>query len=745
MKKLFYIFSIFLLICGTAYAGGTIQWPTACFFDSNGDPLSGGKLYSYIPGTSTNKALYSDRECTSAHTNPEILDSNGCTEVYGIGKYKLILRDSADLTTYFSDDNVTVSSESTSYYYPNYNAADHGVTGNSDTIKYAIDTCSTDACTIFLLHNSGGARTEYVLDTDETAGSNIQFIFEEGAEIKPATGDTLTIHSPEHITASPRQQIVDTANNSTDPLVFTVAGTVYAKWFGAVVDGVTDDKAVIITMFGCMDGGTYIFGKGTYLVKDTVTWTVNGDTHVIMDPGAIIKAHSSFPVDNKLLEPTQTVSGDYSYKWEGGTLDGRDMPARSTGAPDLMSVTSQYLKKVHIIGTTFISNDDRTGTASDTLLGLAEGEDYLVHGCYFQGAIDSAIYITADTTETLGRRAIITNNTFEENLNAIITKRQFEDHIFSDNQIFNTNIGIVLGGGADVTKLPGKKGVISGNVLKSVEVGIRLGQSDGTVVDGNRIEDYGVNESGTSTPGQGIDVQGSKDCIISNNVLIINSTVTPHAGLVSIAVKSDTIDAVVYSSDRNLIIGNKIYRTTTVFQESSSDADENVFIYNYADDYTTYQVLEGANSRAIYFDSNQRIHTSFGSSGGLGISTAHRINESSADLVMQYQTPAANAINWIVGDDNANAVGRFQYLNSDDQWRWRAGGSGTIFYVNVNGPALPSYTVSNLPSASLLDGAMAYATNGRKAGEGAGSGTGVMVFYDGSNWIAVDTGATVAE
>lgn len=41
-------------------------------------------------------------------------------------------------------------------------------------------------------------------------------------------------------------------------------------------------------------------------------------------------------------------------------------------------------------------------------------------------------------------------------------------------------------------------------------------------------------------------------------------------------------------------------------------------------------------------------------------------------------------------------------------------------------------------------GSQAFASNGRKAGEGAGSGTGVLVYYDGSEWIASDTGATVA-
>jgi hypothetical protein len=55
---------------------------------------------------------------------------------------------------------------------------------------------------------------------------------------------------------------------------------------------------------------------------------------------------------------------------------------------------------------------------------------------------------------------------------------------------------------------------------------------------------------------------------------------------------------------------------------------------------------------------------------------------------------------------------------------------------------VPSYAVASLPAGAAGD--TAYASDGRKAGEGGGSGTGVLVFYDGSNWIAVDTGATVA-
>ena len=37
-----------------------ISYPKFQAFDSNGDPLSGGKVYTYQPGTSTPMTTYSD-------------------------------------------------------------------------------------------------------------------------------------------------------------------------------------------------------------------------------------------------------------------------------------------------------------------------------------------------------------------------------------------------------------------------------------------------------------------------------------------------------------------------------------------------------------------------------------------------------------------------------------------------------------------------------------------------------------
>ena len=72
-------------------------------FDNNGDPLVGGKLYTYAAGTSTPKATYEDYGLLTANTNPVVLDSRGEATVFMSGSYKFILKDSADVTIWTID------------------------------------------------------------------------------------------------------------------------------------------------------------------------------------------------------------------------------------------------------------------------------------------------------------------------------------------------------------------------------------------------------------------------------------------------------------------------------------------------------------------------------------------------------------------------------------------------------------------------------------------------------------------
>lgn len=55
---------------------------------------------------------------------------------------------------------------------------------------------------------------------------------------------------------------------------------------------------------------------------------------------------------------------------------------------------------------------------------------------------------------------------------------------------------------------------------------------------------------------------------------------------------------------------------------------------------------------------------------------------------------------------------------------------------------VPTFKVANLPSPTV--GRIAFASNGRKSGEGAGAGTGVQVYADGTAWRRVSDDTTVA-
>lgn len=72
--------------------------------DSNGDPLAGGKLYSFEAGTSTPKATFTDQGAGTPNANPTILDPNGEADIWYDGNYKLQLDDSGDVNQWTIDN-----------------------------------------------------------------------------------------------------------------------------------------------------------------------------------------------------------------------------------------------------------------------------------------------------------------------------------------------------------------------------------------------------------------------------------------------------------------------------------------------------------------------------------------------------------------------------------------------------------------------------------------------------------------
>lgn len=84
------------------------------FVDENGVPLAGGFVHHYIPGGSVRKDTWQDYDQTSLNTNPIVLDARGQCMIFGSGKYRQRLTDSAgneiwDRNTLVGDNTVTLS------------------------------------------------------------------------------------------------------------------------------------------------------------------------------------------------------------------------------------------------------------------------------------------------------------------------------------------------------------------------------------------------------------------------------------------------------------------------------------------------------------------------------------------------------------------------------------------------------------------------------------------------------------
>lgn len=61
----------------------------------------------------------------------------------------------------------------------------------------------------------------------------------------------------------------------------------------------------------------------------------------------------------------------------------------------------------------------------------------------------------------------------------------------------------------------------------------------------------------------------------------------------------------------------------------------------------------------------------------------------------------------------------------------------------MSGLGIAAFAFASLPSAATAD-LLIYVTDGRKVGEGAAAGTGVVCRSDGADWKTVDDGSTVA-
>ena len=134
--------------------------PKVQFFESNGEPLVGGKLYTYAAGTSSPLATYTDSTGNTANANPVILDSRGEANVWlGPSRYKWVLYDADDVLIWSVDGiGTSFAAQSTAIVatggqtivtVPEYGLGGYLlVTVNGIVQEYGTDYVETDTTTI---------------------------------------------------------------------------------------------------------------------------------------------------------------------------------------------------------------------------------------------------------------------------------------------------------------------------------------------------------------------------------------------------------------------------------------------------------------------------------------------------------------------------------------------------------------------------------------------------------------------
>ena len=74
--------------------------PRAKFTNKLGLPLSGGKVFTYEPGTDIPKKTWRDVDKSVENTNPIQLDAAGEADIYGVEFYRVVVKDFFGLTIF---------------------------------------------------------------------------------------------------------------------------------------------------------------------------------------------------------------------------------------------------------------------------------------------------------------------------------------------------------------------------------------------------------------------------------------------------------------------------------------------------------------------------------------------------------------------------------------------------------------------------------------------------------------------
>lgn len=178
--------------------------PRMQFFNEEGKPLAGGKVYTYEAGTTTPLATYKDSLGNEPNTNPVILDSRGQAAIWlNYDVYNILVYDANDVLQ-TSDDNVTAFVAERTYIMP---AA----------------TFDANKGTIFVKQLAGDIEFQDAM----TDGQSLVLMLINAA--------TYTATWPEMVWVSDTGNSAPTMTEADVIVLWKVGTTLYGRWIGSYI------------------------------------------------------------------------------------------------------------------------------------------------------------------------------------------------------------------------------------------------------------------------------------------------------------------------------------------------------------------------------------------------------------------------------------------------------------------------------------------------------------------------------
>jgi hypothetical protein len=560
-------------------------------------------------------------------------------------------------------------------------------------------------------------------------------------------------------------------------------GWVHVSWFGLVLsaDEATATANTTAMQRALNSGFNVRLPSGSfwcgYVTQSTPGQIVEGDR------ARTVWRHPVVTTNPNLIEMTSAASGIIwrNFRIDGNSANvayfynasemvwfGTDVTIENIEFKDCQSMGARAIGPAHRYKVTrcrfencgdwgFFANDAGLGGAID---GIIDGNTVLNFG--LQGLDSVGLGARSDiggtkiinntvkqTVEVAGPNSTLAIECWTNSNNAVIANNFIDMAVAGDFGLSATGYGMAVTGNI---------------VIGTTAYGIEIVDGAATVVGNITRSPIGAGiainlNPGHSNPGDIITVTG-------NTLENITTTAPEFAGLVLAGLAGTTPIAVTISGNtfhgpgRHMMLsddltgftvsGNTFYNTGGTSDCISLGGDDgtitgNLFLrVSAVGTGNQNQALNiGANCRGITVSSNRFVGNSRTTNGvvvnngatdvyiGINhfsgiISNSVFSNSTSATIVV-----AGGYGNVGVGMNSANKVLSFiSSVNNTDQ------------VANIL-PGIGVYTVANLP-IDVAVGQLGYASNGRKNGEGAGLGTGVLCFRDGTQWRACDTGATVA-